>query len=141
MATHSSILAFHRQRSLVGYSPQDHKELDTTERLTLSLSKLIFKLFLLKNFVLYYLNYNTWISFSALNKSSYNLVTLLMRNYKHEGETRIFFHLKVPLLQWKHRIYLDKVCLTQNLSFQIFLERWFQCYRQCPFFESFKCVC
>ena len=33
MATHSSILAWriHGQRSLVGYSPWDHKELDTTE--------------------------------------------------------------------------------------------------------------
>ena len=31
-ATHSSILAWriHGQRSLVGYSPQSHKELDTT---------------------------------------------------------------------------------------------------------------
>ena len=38
MATHSSILAgeFHGQRRLVGYSPWDHKELDKTERLTLS---------------------------------------------------------------------------------------------------------
>ena len=36
MATHSSILAgeFHRQRSLVGYSPWGHKQLDTTERLS-----------------------------------------------------------------------------------------------------------
>ena len=36
MTTHSSILAreFHRQRSLVGYSPWDGKESDTTERLT-----------------------------------------------------------------------------------------------------------
>ena len=40
MATHSSIpdctetwTAFHEQRSLAGYSPQGHKELDTTERL------------------------------------------------------------------------------------------------------------
>jgi len=34
MATHSSILAwrFHGRRSLVGYSPQGHKESDTTER-------------------------------------------------------------------------------------------------------------
>ena len=33
METHSSILAWriHRQRSLVGYSPQGHKESDTTE--------------------------------------------------------------------------------------------------------------
>ena len=33
MATHSSILAWriHGQRSLVGYSPWGHKELDTTE--------------------------------------------------------------------------------------------------------------
>ena len=33
MATHSSILALriHGQRSLVGYSPQGHKESDTTE--------------------------------------------------------------------------------------------------------------
>ena len=33
MATHSSILAWriHEQRSLVGYSPWDRKELDTTE--------------------------------------------------------------------------------------------------------------
>jgi len=32
-ATHSSILAqrFHGQRSLAGYSPQGHKESDTTE--------------------------------------------------------------------------------------------------------------
>ena len=32
-ATYSGILAckFHRQRSLVSYSPQGHKELDTTE--------------------------------------------------------------------------------------------------------------
>ena len=39
MATHSSILAgkFHGQRSLMGYSPWGHKELDTTERLTLLL--------------------------------------------------------------------------------------------------------
>ena len=36
MATHSSILAWrtHGQRSLEGYSPWGHKELDTTERLT-----------------------------------------------------------------------------------------------------------
>ena len=36
MATHSSILAgeFHRQRSLVGYSPWGHKQLDTTEQLS-----------------------------------------------------------------------------------------------------------
>ena len=34
MATHSSILAWriHGRRSLVGYSPQGRKELDTTER-------------------------------------------------------------------------------------------------------------
>jgi len=33
MATHSSTLAwkFHARRSLVGYSPWGHKELDTTE--------------------------------------------------------------------------------------------------------------
>ena len=38
MATHSSILAWeilYGQRSLVGYSPWGHKELDMTERLTL----------------------------------------------------------------------------------------------------------
>ena len=37
MATHSSILAgeFHGQRSLVGYSPRGHKELDMTEWLLL----------------------------------------------------------------------------------------------------------
>ena len=35
MATHSSTLAgkFHGWRSLVGYSPQGHKELDMTEQL------------------------------------------------------------------------------------------------------------
>ena len=40
MTTHSSIPAgeFHGQRSLVDYSPWGHKELDMTERLTLSLS-------------------------------------------------------------------------------------------------------
>ena len=40
MATHSSTLAWksHGQRSLVGYSPWDHKELDTTERLSFFLS-------------------------------------------------------------------------------------------------------
>ena len=34
--THSSILAWkiHGQRSLVGYSPRGHKELDMTERLS-----------------------------------------------------------------------------------------------------------
>ena len=39
MATHSSILAWRisLQRSLAGYSPWGHKDLDTTERLTLSL--------------------------------------------------------------------------------------------------------
>ena len=39
MATHSPILSgeFHGQRSLVGYSPWGHKELDMTELLTLSL--------------------------------------------------------------------------------------------------------
>ena len=31
MATHSSIPALDGQRSLVGYSPQGRKELDTTE--------------------------------------------------------------------------------------------------------------
>ena len=38
MATHSIFLPgkFRGQRSLVGYSPWGHKELDTTERLTLS---------------------------------------------------------------------------------------------------------
>ena len=35
MTTHSSILGeFHGQRSLVGYSPWSHKELDITEQLT-----------------------------------------------------------------------------------------------------------
>ena len=36
MATHSSILPgeFHGQRSLEGYSPRGHKELDTTEQLS-----------------------------------------------------------------------------------------------------------
>ena len=38
MATHSSIRAWRIQwtKSLVGYSPWNHKESDTTERLTLS---------------------------------------------------------------------------------------------------------
>ena len=36
ITTHSIFLSgeFHGQRSLVGYSPWDHKELDTTEQLT-----------------------------------------------------------------------------------------------------------
>ena len=34
---------FHGQRSLAGYSPWDHKESDTTEQLTVSLSPLIIK--------------------------------------------------------------------------------------------------
>ena len=40
MANHSSILVWksHGQRSLVGCSPWDHKESDTTEQLTLSTS-------------------------------------------------------------------------------------------------------
>ena len=39
MATHPSILAWksHGQSSLAGYSPWGHKELDTTEQLTLLL--------------------------------------------------------------------------------------------------------
>ena len=39
MATHTSILAWRIPwtRNLVGYSPWDHKESDTTERLTFSL--------------------------------------------------------------------------------------------------------
>ena len=38
MATHSNILAwkFHGRRILVGYTPWDHKESDTTERLHLT---------------------------------------------------------------------------------------------------------
>ena len=39
MANHSSILAWrnpHGQRSLVGHSPQGHKESDRTERLSLT---------------------------------------------------------------------------------------------------------
>ena len=37
MATHSSILAriIREQRSLVGYSPCDHRELDMTEQLSM----------------------------------------------------------------------------------------------------------
>ena len=40
MATHSSILAWksHGQRSLAGYGPWDHKELDMPERLSLAFS-------------------------------------------------------------------------------------------------------
>ena len=40
MATHSSMLTWriHGQRSQAGYSPWGRKELDTIERLTLSLS-------------------------------------------------------------------------------------------------------
>ena len=43
MAFHSCILAgeFHRQRSLVGYSPWGLRKLDTTEQLTLSFSGMI----------------------------------------------------------------------------------------------------
>ena len=33
MATRSSILAWNGQRSLVGYRPRDHKELDMTAQL------------------------------------------------------------------------------------------------------------
>ena len=42
MATHSSILVWriHEQRPLVGCSPWGHTKLDTTEQLTLSLSKI-----------------------------------------------------------------------------------------------------
>ena len=38
MATHSSILAWeiHGQKSLVGYSLKDHKELDMTEQLRIA---------------------------------------------------------------------------------------------------------
>ena len=43
MATHSSILAWriYGQRRLVGYNLWGHKELDTTERLTLSIKHTI----------------------------------------------------------------------------------------------------
>ena len=34
---------FHGQRSLAGYSPRDHKESDTTERLSLSETFLVVK--------------------------------------------------------------------------------------------------
>ena len=46
MSTHSNILAgeSHRQRSLVGYSPWGHKELDTTEWLTLYTNNTINKI-------------------------------------------------------------------------------------------------
>ena len=37
MATHSCLGEFHGQRSLVGYSPKNHKELDMTEQLILHL--------------------------------------------------------------------------------------------------------
>ena len=41
VATHSSILAWriHGQRSPAGYSPWGHKDLDTTERLTMTIEK------------------------------------------------------------------------------------------------------
>ena len=49
MATHFSILAWEspRQRSLAGYSPQGHKELDTTY--TYTHAKPIFNVFLQLN--------------------------------------------------------------------------------------------
>ena len=55
METHSSILAgkFHGQRSLVGCSPWDHKESDTTEQLSTLLYghlKLLSVAFFLLNF-------------------------------------------------------------------------------------------
>ena len=37
LATHSSVLVFHGQRSLAGYSPWGHKELDMKEQLTVLL--------------------------------------------------------------------------------------------------------
>ena len=44
MAAHSSILAWRMpQRSLAGYSPWSHKELDTAERLTIHTHSLFFK--------------------------------------------------------------------------------------------------
>ena len=45
MAAHSSILAWkiHGQRSLAGYSPWGHKELNTTKRLHFLVSGLSFK--------------------------------------------------------------------------------------------------
>ena len=57
MATHSSILGqSHGQRSLVGYSPWSHKELDMTERLTyiyiyVMLFSKVFKFFFYWNIV------------------------------------------------------------------------------------------
>ena len=55
MAAHLSLLAFeeyssHEQRSLAGYSPCGHKELDTIEWLTLSLFTLGYE-----NITLYFL--------------------------------------------------------------------------------------
>ena len=43
MTTHFSILVgeFHGQRSLAGYSPWGHKELDTTEPLTLFVQRVL----------------------------------------------------------------------------------------------------
>ena len=45
MATSSGILAweFHGQRSLVGYSPWDHKESDMTEGLSTDIIYIIYK--------------------------------------------------------------------------------------------------
>ena len=52
MSTHSSILAWksHGQKSLVGYSPWGHKELDTTEQLNsntlnMCINKILMKLY------------------------------------------------------------------------------------------------
>ena len=49
MATHSSILAWriHAQRSLAGCSPWGHKELDTTEQLSLKWESIRHFIFLL----------------------------------------------------------------------------------------------
>ena len=51
MATHSSILAWRIQwtKSLVGYSPWNHKESDTTEQITLSLFFHVYRAYSLNN--------------------------------------------------------------------------------------------
>ena len=84
MVTNSSILAWRiPQRSLVGYSPWDRKEWDTTERLTFSLFKKLLSCVTRKKFFFFADKKNTRQLFESLIRKTGKNTSHVLRKIDH----------------------------------------------------------
>ena len=110
MAAHASILAWriYRQRSLVGYSPYGHKELNMTEHTHmqlliyfLSLWICLLYVFHLWNQTVFILGYLVYFSWHNVFKVTMSLFIFMFTSFfLYEGKCLVYYPLRNKSVQW-----------------------------------------